>query len=329
MQRALKPLVAAILGVASGVAAAESGGVPTPPEPTAAGEAQPVKDAAKPQDPYTLVEEFTASTLSAGELKIGTDLEVGLTDDLMIGTDLVAAAIGAPSLSLKVLVYDHREHQLALGVRGAFLNRKTVLWGSAKEHFYQLDARIVRPSISWTNVISPRLKLHTFWAKGFGKVHAVLSDKGRRKLWETKHPGGDYDAEFPQDGAGGGKETGKSAGTSGNQATDRQSSFTQQSVQVQSITGLAQDRFQMTGEIRRANGNKVLLTCRIEDTQIEDLKSNSMRLTVAHQWIWSTFQMRLGVGVQYLAMSGHDLDGESIDEAGTLPASDIGFYWRF
>ena len=99
-----------------------------------------------------------------------------------------------------------------------------------------------------------------------------------------------------------------------------QSSLTQQSIQVQSITGLARDRFQLTGEYTRNNGNKVLLTTRIEQMVIEQLKSNFFRLTVAHQWIWQSFQMRLGIGMQYFVLSGRDLDEEQIDEAGVQPA---------
>src|SRR5690606_2044823 len=107
------------------------------------------------------------------------------------------------------------------------------------------------------------------------------------------------------------------------------SDLTTQSIQVQSLTGLAQDRFQITGEFSRANGNKILVTSRIEQTVLEELKTNFFRLTIAHQWIWTSFQMRLGVGTQYFVMTGRDLDGEKIDETGVQPASDISFYWRF
>ena len=82
-------------------------------------------------------------------------------------------------------------------------------------------------------------------------------------------------------------------------------------------------------EFERQSGNKVLVTCRVEQTIFEDLTSNFFGLTVAHQWIWSSFQMRLGVGARYFVMTGTDLDGESLNQAGWLPASDIAFYWRF
>lgn len=299
---------------------------------------EPEKPAVDP-DRYVLVEEFTAGTLDAGETKLGTDFEVGLTRDLMLGTDLISTAVGAPTVAGKVRVWSNGEHQIALGVRAAYLSKNTLLWGSVNEHFRELDARIIRPSVSWTNTLSPRLKLHTFWAKGFGKVHAELSDKGERKLWETKHPGADYESRNQKTKAPTTttSETDPSAPTGGetstkdNQERDatEQSSLTQQSIQVQSITGLAQERFQMTGEFVRANGNKVLVTARTEQSRFEQLRSSFFRLTTAHQWVWSSFQMRLGIGLQYFVMSGKDLDGEQIDAAGVQPASDISFYWRF
>jgi hypothetical protein len=330
------PCLLAALATAPALAQSAPGAPPEAPTSVDATAAPKVDAGPAVRDPHTLVEEFTASTLVAGEIQLGTDMEVGLTDRIMLGTDVVAAAIGATTLSTKARLYDDGEHVVALGMRVAYLNKKTVLWGSVDEHFDELDARIIRPSVSWTNRLSPRLKVHTFWAKGFGRIRARLSEKGRRKLWETKHPGADYDerdedTEAPTDApdAAGDKDGEVSTKANQEKEASRQSSFTQQSIQVQSITGLAQDRFQMTGEISRANGNKVLVTCRIEQTEIEQLKSNFLRLTAAHQWIWSSFQMRLGIGVQYVAMSGRDLDGEEIDEDGVLPASDIGFYWRF
>lgn len=283
-------------------------------------------------DRYNLVEEFTANTLPAGETKLGTDFEVGLTDKVMLGTDLISTAVGAPTIAAKMLVYSANANQFALGIRAAYLSKNTFLWGSVNEHFKVLDARIVRPSVSWTNTLSPRLKLHTFWAKGFGKVNAELSAKGERKLWETKHPGADYDSRnqgtnAPTDSSA----TGTATDTKDNQerGASEQSSLTQQSIQVQSITGLAQERFQLTGEFIRTNGNKILVTSRIEQSKFEDLKASFFRLTTAHQWVWSSFQMRLGVGLQYFVMTGRDLDGEKIEAAGVQPASDISFYWRF
>lgn len=287
-------------------------------------------------DRYLLVEDFTADTMSQGEVKLGTDFQVGLTGKVMVGTDLVAAAIGASTLEGKWQFWQNREHALALGVRATYLNRETAFWGlagSIKDHYETLDARVIRPQISWTNIVSPRLKLHTFWAKGFGRVHAKLSEKGRRELWEKKHPNAVYEDRDPDTQKPRSPSTGPTP-TSG-EVTDNQekgtqeSSPTQQTVQVQSITGLAQERFQLTGEFTRASGNKVLVTSRIEQTFFEGLKTSFFRLTAAHQWIWPSFQMRLGIGAQYFVMAGKDLDDERVQQSGVEPASDIAFYWRF
>lgn len=330
-------LLLAAFAVCSGVAFAQEP-APVPEPPSTLTKEEPPKDTGR-ANRHMLVEEFTAHTLESGELKVGSALELGLTSEFMIGTDLIAAAVGATTLSAQTTVLERGKHKFALGLRGAYLSKKTLLWGSVNEHFDKLEARVVRPSIAWTHTLSPRLQLHTFWAKGFGRIDAKLSEKGRRKLWETKHPGADYDernkdtqqptesTEPPAEG----DETAEDGEDSENQekASSKKSSLTQQSIQVQSITGLAQERFQLTGEFTRASGNKVLVTSRIEQTEFEKLKSNFFRLTVAHQWIWSTFQMRLGVGAQYYVLSGRDLDDELIDESGVLPASDIAFYWRF
>ncbi len=239
------------------------------------------------------------------------------------------------------MVWQDAEHTLALGLRAAYLSKKTMPWGSIREHFDELEAKVLRPSLSWTNVVSPRLKLHMFWGKGISRIRATLSEKGRRRLWEGKHPGSDYDARNPQtqeptttapaDGTAPAPTPAAASSDPTNQertATET-SDVTAQSLQVQSITGLAQDRFQLTGEFNRASGNKILITTRIEQTEIEDLKSSGFRITAAHQWIWPTFQLRIGAGLQYFVISGRDLDGEQIDEADWQPASDLGFYWRF
>jgi len=281
-----------------------------------------------------LIEEFTSETLPAGEIKIGTELEFGLTDRVMIGTDVIALGIGVSSLQAKYNVNPGGKHQFALGIRTAYLSGDTLLWGSVNDHFDELDARVIRPSLSWSHDVSPRLKIHTFWAKGFGKINAKLSEKGKRRLWEAKYPGEDYegrnkDTQEPTTTADNSNAEPSNNTGSENQEKDsgKRHSVSQQSIQVQSIAGLAQERFQLSGEFSRKNGNKVLVSSRIEQSQFEDLKSKFFRLTTAHHWIWTKFQMRLGVGVQYYVISGDDLDGEKIDEAGIGPASDIVFYW--
>ena len=142
---------------------------------------------------YTMVEYFTAATLTRGEVKLGFDLDYGVSRDLMVGTDLLATTIGAPTLQAKWRFARQGPHTLAFSLSGAWLNKQTVLWGHYADHFETLDARILRPAISWTNRISPRLNIHSYWSIGLGKPRATLSEKGKRALWEMKHPDGNYD----------------------------------------------------------------------------------------------------------------------------------------
>ena len=65
-------------------------------------------------NPYVLVEEFTADTLAQYEWKIGTDLDVGLGDKFMIGTDLVAVVFGVPSLQMKLAAFRKGRHQFRI-----------------------------------------------------------------------------------------------------------------------------------------------------------------------------------------------------------------------
>ena len=184
-----------------------------------------------------------------------------------------------------------------------------------------------RPALSWTNQYSPRLRIHSYLAQGFGSFNAKLSAEGRRKLWEAKHPGGDYSTR--QTSADAGIDPNDPNADQEQRSTNKNDSYAQRSLQVSSVTGIKADTFQMTGEFTRDSGHKILLTTRIERMELESLKANSLRVTAAQQWVWDHFQMRLGIGVQYVVISGRDLDREYIDEAGFLPASDIRFYWRF
>lgn len=278
---------------------------------------------------FELVEPFTGFTLQRGEFKVGTDVDYGLFERVMIGTDFMSDVIGAPNFQAKWRFLDWPEHKFALGVRAAFLTRDTALWGSFKDHFDALDARIIRPSISWTNVISQRINLHTYWAMGLGRANVKLSEFGKRRLWETKHPDGDYDTRNTGDNTptAGDPTTGESS-TKNQENTNNSSSLSQRTLQLQAITGLVSDVFQLTGEFSRDNGNKVLLTTRIQQMELERLAASTFLTTLAQQWIWPNFQLRLGIGIQYIELSGRDLDGEKVNAANFLPASDIVFYWR-
>lgn len=113
----------------------------------------------------TLVDEFTADTLEHYQFKLGTKLEYGLSSELSVGTDLIATAIGAPTALFKARIFKNAAHSVSLGLRGTFVTKDTILWGNVSDHFDRLDARILRPGIVWTNRVSERLRIHTYWAK--------------------------------------------------------------------------------------------------------------------------------------------------------------------
>lgn len=299
------------------------------------------------QGNYTLVEEFTANTLGRSEFKLGSEIEAGITDKLMAGADTWSLFMGIPTGHGKFLVYQNEHHKVAVGIKSVWLTLGNLAdFAPAKDYFRYLNAKIIRPSISWTNSLSPRLKLHTFWAARIGKVEAELSEKGQRRFWEAKHPGGDYETRTTDspDGLGddpsptpasnsettaGGADDEVKSDKNQAQKGERLSAVSRRTLELQSLFGLSTDRFQIAGEYVRNNGNKILFSTRIERMAMEKLKANSLTLTIAQQWVAGSFQFRLGIGVQYLSLTGRDLDGEQVDEAGITPVPQVAFYWRF
>jgi hypothetical protein len=125
----------------------------------------------------------------------------------------------------------------------------------------------VRPSVSWSNRVSQRLIIHSFWSSGFGHSNAELSIYGKEKLSEAKRGTGD---------SGDGH------------------SFANRTMQLQSVSGFTEDRFQMTAEWERNSGDLVLLSTRFERTRLEQLETFSIRLTLAQQWAADNFNIRIG-----------------------------------
>ena len=262
---------------------------------------EPTKDPEKPVSERSQVpDEWTASVLPAGRFAVGSLLEAGLTDHLMIGSDPTALAFGARTVQAKWQLSRFGEDDWAIGVKYISVSRNSLWWGDMEKRFSKLRAEIARPSISWSNRVSQRLIIHSFWASGFGHSDAQLSPYGREKLYEAKHGTGKS-----QDGH----------------------SFANRTMQLQSISGFTEDRFQITAEWERNSGDRILLSSRFERTRLEQLETFSMRLTLAQQWNADGFNLRLGGGPQYAMLSGKDLDGEDIKTAGWLPAADFAMYW--
>jgi hypothetical protein len=257
----------------------------------------------KPQDQdlkQGLPDEWTASVLNQGHFAIGSIIEAGMGYGLMVGADPAALALGARTVQVKWQLPRFGEDDWAIGIKHVSVSRKNIWLGDASQRFSKLSANITRPSVSWSNRISPRLMIHSFWASAFGNSEAVLSDYGKNKLREAKYGSG---------------ESGDSH------------SFANRTMQTQSLAGFTEDRFQISAEWERNDLDKILLSTRFERTKLEALETFSIRMTLAQEWTADGFHLRIGGGPQYAIFSGRDLDGETIKAAGWLPAADFAFYW--
>ena len=231
---------------------------------------------------------------------MGSLLEAGAGYGLMIGADPAALTLGAKTAQAKWQVPSFGEDDWAVGVKYISVSRRSLWWGDLSKRFSKLEAQIVRPAVSWSNRISQRLIIHSFWASGFGKTDVELSPYGKDKLYQAKHGTGS---------AGDGH------------------SFANRTMQLQSFAGFTEDRFQISAEWERNSGDRILLSSRFERTRVENMESFSMRLTLAQQWSADGFNLRIGGGPQYAMISGRDLDDEEIKTAGWLPAADFAIYW--
>jgi hypothetical protein len=245
-------------------------------------------------------DEWTASVVPQGTMVLGSLAEVGIWDGVMVGTDPAAIALGAKTAQVKWQLPNFGEDDWSLGIKYISMSRKSLWWGDMSQRFSKLEAKIIRPSIAWSNRISQRLIIHSFWASGIGSSKAELSPYGKEKLRAAKHGSG-------KSGDG--------------------HSFANRTMQMQSIAGFTEDRFQMTAEWERNSGDRILLSSRLERTRLAQLETFSMRLTLAQQWAGNGFNLRVGAGPEYSMISGKDLDSEDISASGWLPAADLALYW--
>jgi hypothetical protein len=267
-------------------------------------------------------EEWSAFALSPGSFSLGTTTGVGVGEGVMLGFDPTALALGVRTAEAKWQLPIDGTDAWSIGLKYAWFNRRGLYSESIRSHFDELDGRYMRPSVAWSNQLSSRLTIHSFWATGFGKAHAVLSDFGKRQLWKAKHGDDTYPGDQPT----------TSSSTTGNKQIvnqDGDSTFAKRTMQLQSIAGFTEDRFQITGDWERDDGNRILLATRLERTKLESLETFSVRITIAQEWVLDHFHMRLGGGPQYAMLSGKDLDGEEIKAAGWLPAADLALFWLF
>lgn len=267
-------------------------------------------------------EEWSAFALESGAFSLGTVTAVGVAQGLMLGVDPTALSLGVRTAEAKWQLPIEGSDAWSIGLKYAWFNRRGLYSESIRSHFDELDGRYIRPSVAWSNQLSSRLTIHSFWATGFGKAHAVLSDYGKRQLWKAKHGDDTYPGDQP---------TSSNTSTANKQIAnqDGDATFAKRTMQLQSIAGFTEDRFQITGDWERDDGNRILLATRLERTKIESLETFSVRVTVAQEWVLDHFHMRLGGGPQFAMLSGKDLDGEDIKTAGWLPAADLALFWLF
>ena len=272
------------------------------------------------------IEEWSAVSLVPGSFAFGTILEGGLTEGVMIGADPAALALGVRTAHIKWQLPLEGEDAWSVGLKYSRFQRKSLFSESVRRHFDELEGVFLRPSIAWSNRISPRLTIHSMWASGIGRARATLSDEGKRELWKSKH-GQD---PFPGDSASSAGPSTPSETANQQKSTENQdATFARRSMQLQSIAGLTEDRFQVTGDWERDDGNRILLSTRFERTRLEELDTFAFRITIAQEWILDHFHLRIGGGPQYAIFSGKDLDGEDIKTAGWIPAGDLAVYWVY
>ena len=203
-----------------------------------------------------LPDEWTAFVLDSGRFAVGSILESGMGGGIMLGADPAALALGARTLQLKWQLPRFGEDDWAIGIKHVSVSRKNLWIGDTSQRFSKLSANVTRPSVSWSNRISPRLIIHSFWASAFGKSEAVLSDYGKNKLHEAKY---------------------------GSTESDDTHSFANRTMQTQSLAGFTEDRFQISAEWERNSLDRILLSTRFERTKLEELETFSMRMTLDHR----------------------------------------------
>ncbi len=286
--------------------------------PAGLASASPARDIA-PAPVSTVIQKTTSGFLAPGQWRLGFQSDYGVDEESLIGTELPSLLAGALNIYGKIGVW-HNDHQrLTFGTDLVYASRQTLLWGGQRRSFDQLDILGLHPRLIFTQALSDRLLLHSAWEGGIDRGKLRLSEQGKKRLWRSKYPNGDYEARSgnghppPDDG----------------RALEEDYSPTHRSVVLQSVLGLAQERFELTGEILRSPRETLLVSAHIARFSLEDLKARRLGLAVAQQWRSPSFGFRLGIGVLYQVLSGHDFDEEAIDDARFLPTTDLDAFFVF
>jgi len=264
----------------------------------------------------SLISKTTSGYVPEGAWKIGPETEYGLRGVAGIGVDLPSLLAGATNFYARGRVWQSGRQSLSLGVDFVRMSRDSLLWGSQKDNFSKLDVTGVHPRLVFSHAVSERLIVHSSWEAGSGKGDVELSDEGKKRLWKKKYPDADYDAR---------NENGHPVRDDGSRIQENYS-ITHRSLLLQSLLGLAQERFELTGEIQRSPTETLVLAAHVARFDLADLRADRFGCSLSQQWRGPRVGFRMGIGVLYQVVSGRDLDDERIDDGRFLPTADLDFF---
>lgn len=246
--------------------------------------------------PKALVEEFTANTLDQGELKVGTQIEYGLSPWAMAGVDAIPLALGIQNLHGKVGVWDDGLNKIGLGAQAALVTRNTLWYGTMADEFSRLNYQVLRPSVHLSRRSSDLFTLHALIATSlFGTREATLTPERIEAMRSQAGP------------------------------TSR---ALWNGLDLQALAGLSSSIFQVTGDFERSARTRLLILASITRTALFDLKEDRFTVGVSQQWCWESFNVRFGLGIRYRSLQGQDLAKEPVADEIIDPSADIALYWR-
>lgn len=263
-----------------------------------------------------LITRTTSGYVPEGLWKLGPQTEYGLSQAAGIGVDIPSLVAGASNIYGRAQFWQNGRQSLSLGIDLVYMSRDSLFWGSQKKNFEKLEVSGVHPHLVFSHAISDRLIVHSAWEGGIGNGDVELSKSGKRRLWNKKYPHADYDTrDF----------NGHPVREDGTRLEENYS-ITHRSLLLQSLLGLAQERFELTGEIQRTPSETLILAAHVARFDLADMRADRFGISLSQQWRGPRVGFRIGVGVLYQVISGRDLDDEVVDDGRFLPTADLDFF---
>jgi hypothetical protein len=264
----------------------------------------------------SLVTKTSNGFIPAGRWKLGPQSEYGVTDAAAVGVELSSLLAGATNIYGRGKIWQAGRQSLTLGVDLVHMDRDTLLWGAQRDNFAELNVTGVHPRLVFSHAVSSRLIVHSSWEGGSGRGEVKLSEAGKRELWQRKYPQADYDSRDTD---------GRPTGDDGSRGQENYS-IAHRSLLLQSLLGLAQERFEVTGEIQRTPTETLVLAAHVARFNLADLRAQRFGCSLSQQWKGPVIGFRLGVGLLYQVVSGRDLDDEKINDGRFLPSAELDFF---